>query len=130
MIALDASPLIGLLEPNDLHHAAATALLADTTGPLLVHAITLAEILVAPARHGREAAVAADLAAIGVSVADLGADEALDMARLRARHGLKMPDICALATAIHTGAPLVTFDVKLATVALRLGVLHPACAKP
>jgi predicted nucleic acid-binding protein len=130
MIALDASPLIGLLEPDDLHHAAATALLADSAEPLWIHSVTLAEVLVGPARLGSEDDVAADLEGIGVRVAHLGGREPLALARLRARHGLKMPDVCALATAIHTGAPLATFDARLAAVAMELGVLHPACAPP
>ncbi|MDR1188787.1 MAG: PIN domain-containing protein [Bifidobacteriaceae bacterium] len=126
MIVVDASPLIGLIEAEDAHHRNAVALLAGAAEPFFVHAVTLAEVLVGPARVGTEEAVAADLRGIGVRVANLGAGEAIALARLRARLGLKMPDICALATAIHVGAPLATFDAKLAAAARGLGLLYEA----
>lgn len=123
MIVLDASVLIGLLDNTDAHHADAVALLGREKPPYLVHSLTLAEILVGPARHARADAVWRDLEGIGVDIADLGPDEPFDLALLRAEHGLKMPDTCVLATARHLDVPLATFDHRLADVADSLGLL-------
>ncbi|WP_422935400.1 type II toxin-antitoxin system VapC family toxin [Sinomonas sp. P47F7] len=123
MIVLDAGILIGLLSPTDAHHTAALNLLAPSSEPFVVHTLTLAEVLVGPAKSGREGAVRDDLADIGLETASLGPNEALLLARTRANHALKMPDACVLATAIHLQAPLATFDAKLAAAARGLGLL-------
>ncbi len=112
MIVVDASVLIAFLDPDDAHHAAAVALLADAVPPLLVHAITAAEVLVAPVRRGVADSVWSDLAAIGVEV-DTMPDEPMQLARLRAETGCKLPDCCVLATAARHHAPVATFDARL-----------------
>ena len=59
MIVLDASVLVAHLNPADAHHqSAAGILLAGTPGRMLVHTITLAEILVAGVRIGQGASLA------------------------------------------------------------------------
>ena len=121
MIVLDASVLIAFLDPADAHHGAAVELISVNRGPFTVHALTLAEALVGPARVGREQEVFADLASIGVGVADLGADEPVLLARTRASHALRMPDACVLTTAVHLAAPLATFDARLARAAREAG---------
>lgn len=126
MIVLDAGVLIGLLDSGDAHHSAAVALLEGQSPPYLVHALTLAEVLVGPARRGRAEEVARDLTGIGVQVAELGPDEPLDLARLRAEWGMKMPDTCVLATAARYDTFLATFDRQLAAVALRAALLLPS----
>ena len=69
MIALDASVLIAHLSPFDAHHAEATdILLGASPGSMLVHPLTLAEVLVGGVRIGRGAAVRDDLQAAGVAV--------------------------------------------------------------
>lgn len=56
MIALDASVLIGHLTPHDAHHAAATEILLNAApGSMLVHPLTLAEVLVGGVRVGAAA---------------------------------------------------------------------------
>ncbi|MDR6867504.1 putative nucleic acid-binding protein [Microbacterium resistens] len=125
MIVLDAGVLIGLLDAGDAHHDAAVAILEREKPPYLVHPLTLAEVLVGPAKRGREDRVWRDLRAIGVEVADLGPEEALALARLRAERGLKMPDACVLATAERYDGRLATFDRRLAGVAERTGLLLP-----
>lgn len=124
VIVLDAGVLIGLLDAHDAHHDAARELLEKEDPPYLVHPLTVAEVLVGPARAGQEAVVWRDLTGAGVERADLGPDEPLTLARLRATHMLKMPDTCVLATADHYGTGLATFDKRLATVADSLGLLH------
>jgi len=123
MIALDASVLIAHLNPTDLHHQAATAiLLAGTPGQMLVHTITLAEVLVGGVRVGRGASMHDDLRSAGIAVARHHDGEPLRLAELRATSGLKLPDCCILDVAIHYQASLATFDEALAVVARRHGV--------
>ena len=123
MIVLDASVLIAHLSPRDAHHSSATAVLRDAApGMLLVHTLTLAEVLVGGVRVGRGAAMHEDLRAAGVQVAPTDADEPLRLAELRATSGLKLPDCCVLDAAVRAGAALATFDGALAAAARQRGV--------
>ena len=123
MIALDASVLVAHLSPLDAHHDAATRLLLDAADEsLLVHALTLAEVLVGGVKIGKGAQMLADLRAAGILLAKGDDDEPLRLAQLRATTGLKLPDCVVLDTAKTNGAKLATFDRALATAARRLGV--------
>lgn len=123
MIALDASVLIAHLYPFDAHHDAATRVLLDAESEtLLVHAITLAEVLVGGVSIGKGGEMRADLQAAGVRVARRDDDEPLRLAELRVRTGLTLPDCCVLDAAISNGATLATFDQALAAAASSLGV--------
>lgn len=123
MIAVDASVLIAHLNPADAHHHAATEiLLAGTAGDMLVHTLTLAEVLVGGVRIGRGASMRDDLQAAGITVASHDDGEPLRLAELRATTGLKLPDCCVLDVAIHHRARLATFDRALADVATKRGV--------
>ena len=123
MIALDASVLVAHLSPLDAHHDAATRLLLDAGDEsLLVHALTLAEVLVGGVKIGKGAQMMADLRAAGILLAKGDDDEPLRLAQLRATTGLKLPDCVVLDTAKTNGAKLATFDRPLATAARRLGV--------
>jgi predicted nucleic acid-binding protein len=123
MIVLDASVLVAHLYPFDTHHDHASNLLLDAVGnPLLVHAFTLAEVLVGGVRIGRGVEMRADLTAAGVQLAARDDDEPLRLAELRAATGLKLPDCCVLDAAVVNDARLATFDLVLAKVARRLGV--------
>ena len=120
---MDASVLIAHLNSNDPHHDAATGiLLSGTPGEMLVHTITLAEVLVGGVRIGRGAAMRDDLRAAGIVVAPRDDDEPLRLAELRATSGLKLPDCCVLDVAIHHQAGLATFDDALAAAARKRGV--------
>ena len=124
MIVLDASVVIAHLNSTDLHHATATALLlAGTPGQMLVHTVTLAEVLVGGVRIGRGASMRDDLNAIGIAVAPQDVGEPLRLAELRATSGLKLPDCCVLDAAIRNQATLATFDTHLADAARRHGVV-------
>lgn len=123
MIAVDASVLIAHLNPADArHHAATEILLAGTPGDMLVHTLTLAEVLVGGVRIGRGASMRDDLQAAGITVASHDDGEPLRLAELRATTGLKLPDCCVLDVAIHHRASLATFDLALADVARKRGV--------
>lgn len=123
MIILDASVLIAHLWPSDAHHGPATALLLDGAGEdLLVHALTLAEVLVGGVRIGRGAEMRADLLAISIRLPERDEGEPLRFAELRVTTGLKLPDCCVLDAAVTSGARLATFDAALAASAAQLGV--------
>jgi predicted nucleic acid-binding protein len=123
VIALDASVLVAHLSPLDAHHDAATRLLLDAGDEsLLVHALTLAEVLVGGVKIGKGAQMMADLRAAGILLAKGDDDEPLRLAQLRATTGLKLPDCVVLDTAKTNDAKLATFDRPLATAARRLGV--------
>lgn len=123
MIALDASVLIAHLYPFDAHHDSGTRILLDAEPEtLLVHAITLAEVLVGGVSIGRGAEMRADLQAAGLRVARQDDDEPLRLAELRVRTGLRLPDCCVLDVAVSNGAALATFDQALAAAASTLGV--------
>ena len=124
MIALDASVLIAHLSPLDAQHAAATAILLNAAPrSMLVHCLTLAEVLIGGVRVGRGAAMRDDLRAASVQVASQDGDEPLRLAELRATTGLKLPHCATLDVAIHHQASLATFDDALASAARRRGVI-------
>ncbi|MDR3359679.1 MAG: PIN domain-containing protein [Bifidobacteriaceae bacterium] len=123
MIALDASVLIAYLNGAHVHHARAVGIIkAGLPGELLIHSLTLAEVLVGAVAAGQETQVRQTLQAIGLRVADRPEDEAAQLARLRVTSKLKLPDCCVLATARQLGAWLATFDQKLASAARELGI--------
>ncbi len=118
MITLDASVLIAHLYPHDPHHQAATAYLrASVAEGFVIHSLNLAEVLVGGVRAGHGEEMLADLEAVGIRMADPRDREPLRLANLRASSGLKLPDCCALDTAMSTGTTLATFDDALARIA-------------
>lgn len=124
MIVLDASTLIAHLDPRDVHHPAATAILLEGgPGTFVAHSLTLAEVLVGGVRIGRGMAMRDDLRAAGIRVMPYDADEPLRLAELRATSGLKLPDCCVLDVAVHYRAVLATFDLALAAAACRRAVV-------
>lgn len=124
MIAFDASVLIAHFSPTDLHHRVATEKLkAGVPGQMLVHLVTMAEVLVGGVRAGQVTTMRDDLLAAGLTLADHDDDEPARLAELRASTGLKLPDCCVLDVAIHNQAALATFDEALAGAARRRGVL-------
>jgi predicted nucleic acid-binding protein len=71
-----------------------------------------------------------DPLAIGIRVVERPDDEALRPANLRAGPGLKLPDRCALDTALVTGSALATFDEHLAETARRRHLTVAPAAGP
>lgn len=121
MIVLDASVVIAALSPSDLQHDRALRLLAEQVDEQFVlHAVTRAEVLVAPVRAGRADIVEAQLDALGVSTVGLRSSDALALAQIRSRTGMKLPDCCVLLAATESGAAVATFDDQLARAAEHL----------
>jgi predicted nucleic acid-binding protein len=118
VIVLDASVLIAFLDGEDSHHAAAEQLLTQAIDEeLAVNPLTLAEVLVAPARDDRLDPVLAALHAFEVQQLPFPADTALQLARLRVATGLKMPDCCVILAAEDAAATVASFDERLAQAA-------------
>jgi predicted nucleic acid-binding protein len=120
MIVLDASVLIAYLESEDSHHTAAEALLAEAVDDDLgANSLTLAEVLVVPARDGRLELARTALRDLEVQELPFPMETASRLAQLRASTGLKMPDCCVLLAAEDSGAAVATFDDRLAQTAER-----------
>jgi predicted nucleic acid-binding protein len=126
VIVLDATVLIGHLNPQDAHHTRATELLAgfDVDEELGASVVTLAEAMVGPARAGEEYLTLARQAIRQLGIAEIGwgDDAAVRLATLRATTRLKMPDCCVLAAAEQWGGPIASFDAALATAACASGM--------
>jgi predicted nucleic acid-binding protein len=121
MIVLDASVVIAHFGRDDVHARRAFDVL-DTEDELLLHPLTLAEVLTRPVRGGQEYQTLALLENIGIDrwLPDL--DEPLRIARLRATTKLKLPDCCVLSAAMATGGAIATFDAALAAEAQEAGL--------
>jgi predicted nucleic acid-binding protein len=123
VIVLDASVLIAHLDGSDAHHDRAFRLLAELSDEQFgASPLTLAEVLVGPARVGRLERAAAALREIGVTDVPLSDDAPPRLALLRAGTGLKLPDCCVLFAAEQVSGSLATFEDRLAGVARERGV--------
>jgi predicted nucleic acid-binding protein len=116
LIALDASVLIALLDPNDVHHPGALTLLeAYAEDDLRIPAHTLAEALVHPMRAGKDREARRLIAALEIAVDPVDEPIAVAAAKLRARHGtaLRMPDALVIAYAdVLKATRLLTADAR------------------
>ena len=118
MIVVDSCVAIAWLGVEDAHHDSAERLLLDHAGSdFVVHPLTLAEILVGPAKAGRAERALESLSGSGFRADVPDAGQPVRLAELRADTGLKLPDCCALDVALAHHAPLATFDDRLASVA-------------
>ncbi|MBX7159281.1 MAG: type II toxin-antitoxin system VapC family toxin [Acidimicrobiia bacterium] len=124
MIVLDASVLIAHLDGDDRHHDRATELLmAAADGGLGASPITLAEVLVGPARAGLLEQANSALHTLGVATIPVAEDAPVRLALLRARTRLKLPDCCVLLAAETTRSEIATFDNHLVRAATELGLM-------
>jgi predicted nucleic acid-binding protein len=124
VIVLDANILIAHLGTTDALHERAVELLVDVAGePLAVSPMTLAEIYVGPARVGKLEVAQRAVRDLGIAVVALSSDAPARLAVLRAESGLRLPDCCVLLAAETASAEIATFDDRLASSALRLGLL-------
>ena len=118
MIVFDASVLIAYLDANDdLHDAAETLLAAAIDDDFGANSLTLAEVLVVPARTGQIEAVQSALREIGMDELRFPSDTAVRLARLRASTALSMPDCCVLLAAEDHHATIASFDDRLVQAA-------------
>lgn len=135
MIILDAGVLIAHLDRDDTLHVRAEAALDDAADePFGCSTITLAEVLVGPARTGRLDAARAAIDELGVAEIPLGDDAPERLARLRAGTGLKLPDCCVLLAAedardVIRRAPNPSYDVDFsAEHRASIELVQPAAA--
>jgi toxin FitB len=123
VIVIDASVLIAHFDARDAQHKRATHALSTVGGDMLgASTITLAEVLVGPARAGRLDDARVALRDLGIDDLDLPPDAATQLATLRAQTNLRLPDCCVLLSAQHEQASLLTFDERLGKRARRIGV--------
>lgn len=123
MIVLDASVLIAYLNENDGHHDRAVSLLTEVAEDVLVTSpITLAEVLVSPARANQAEMIMNRLGQLPVGTVALGHDSPLRLAGLRVTTGLKMADCWVLLAAEQVAGTIATFDRRLAEQAESLGL--------
>ena len=123
MIVVDANVVIAASSPGHVHHEAAQQIVTDHGGEgMVLHSLTMAEVLVGPARGGAEAVARGLLADAGFRLAPQGDPSPEHLARVRASTTLKMPDACVLATAEHLQVALATFDRRVAREAGERGI--------
>lgn len=129
-VVLDASVLIGVLNPSDAHHETASAAIADrrrAADTFVLPATVLAETLVATARHrpAKLDEVRSLLDALFGPVRAVDETVAVEAARLRARYkSVRLPDALVVATAlVDDAAEVLTADVRLKRVDKRVTVI-------
>ncbi|HET8896346.1 MAG TPA: type II toxin-antitoxin system VapC family toxin [Protaetiibacter sp.] len=122
MIALDASVMIAVLDPQDAHFDAARQIfVGNASHRLIAHRLNLAEALVLATRRNTGGEAASALIALGVVASDR-LDDAEQLAGLRVNTSLPMPDCCLLHLALRERAGIATFDRRLAAAARAVGV--------
>lgn len=122
MIVLDAGALIALINERDAHHTWARELFTSTTGEeWVISSLTLAEVMVHPVRAGKAEDFLRGIEGLRLRTEGIQAEDAAELARLRAETSLKMPDVIALHLANRLAATLATVDRRLAAKASELG---------
>jgi len=120
-VALDADVLIAFLDASDAQHQRAVDVLRPrlaTGARLLIAATVYAEILVRPLQHRNDDTVDAFIGAIGATIVPVDREIARRAARLRGSHReMRLPDAISLATALVTGAEILTLDRRLRRIA-------------
>ncbi len=116
-VLIDTNPIIYLLEGNPLGTPFRALFAAVDNGRIrgLVTPITVAEVVSGPLKVGKEALAERYRRTLtqspGWSTRDIDVDIVVLAARLRLRHGLKLPDAIQLAVALEEGCyALVTHD--------------------
>lgn len=123
-MVIDSSVLIAYLDGHDEHHARAVALLVrEIDDDFGANSLTIAEVLVGPARAGRIEDGRRVLAELELAEVPFPDSTAVKLAVLRALTQLKMPDCGVLLAAEqlaaqHEDVRVASFDHRL-TVAAR-----------
>jgi predicted nucleic acid-binding protein len=109
LIVVDASVLIALLDPGDVHHTAAAAALTRHAGDdLKLPASAYSESLVGPARRGDLRSAKHAIASLLMDVVPITDRITERAAELRARHSkLRLPDALVVATGSTLNADMV-----------------------
>lgn len=110
--------------PKTLSTIRAEAMLArEIDDEFAANPLTLAEVLVGPARTGRLDAARSALRELEIAEQPFPADTAVRLARLRADTGLGMSDCCVLLAAQHGAARVAAFDERLIRGAEEIGLV-------
>ena len=128
LVVLDASIIIGFLDPEDgLHDGCVAALTDHQHDELVAPASVYAEILVGPYRVGAEVVseVEAFLSDFGIRIEPITAPIARTAARVRSeRRSLRLPDAFVLAVGDEIGADVIlTGDASWAKLSKRVAVV-------
>lgn len=100
-LILDASSLIALMNSGDRHHHWAVGVFTQTLDyDLVIPALTLAEAMVHPVRAGKLSQFERSVEKLGLTTSAMLADSAAQLAALRAKTNLKMPDCVVLHEAL------------------------------
>lgn len=128
-VVLDSSVLLGFLDPDDAHHAAALRVVTDAVAAgdtIVLSTAVLAEVLVGAARQGPKVRAAAEsrlMEAID-RLHPVDRDVAVHAAEIRAKHRtVRMPDAMIIATALALNGRVVTADKRWAVVDERVEVV-------
>jgi predicted nucleic acid-binding protein len=115
-VALDTNVVIGFLNPSDVHHADAMALMEEHhDAPKSMSVVAYAESLIHPVAEGRAEGVERFFERARVDVVPLDRATARRAAELRAAfRAINIADALVLATALDRGEQLLTFDDRLA----------------
>lgn len=118
-VALDAGVLIGVLNANDVWHAASTRFVRSLRPrQALVSAVAYAECLIKPNAAGIADQVEAVLMEL-VTVASIDLETASLAAHIRTQEKLALPDALVIASAVTSRASaLVTTDERVAATTL------------
>jgi len=123
VVVLDASALIALVSSQDTHHDWAIEMFRDTASfNLQMCALTHAEVLVHPARNGQLEKFLKMTSALGLEITSVDSNDSAQLAKLRAKSALKMPDTAVLLQAMKAKGSVATTDQKLAQAARALGI--------
>ena len=97
-------------------------LAASGSEALSASVVTLAEVLVGPARAGVVDRALAAQEQLALAAVPLERVPPVRLALLRAETGLKLPDCCVLLAAEESGAAVATSDDRLAGAVTRRGL--------
>jgi predicted nucleic acid-binding protein len=124
LLTVDTAPIIYYLEDHPVYAPRFAPLFAGVAAArvqVVVSSVTLAEVLGGPLAAGKEVLAAQYREVLcrsaGWHMHPIDEETAVTAARIRARHGLRLPDAIQIATAIVTRShALITNDRRLAKV--------------
>lgn len=128
MIVFDVSYAIPFLSEVDPRHEEAMTLVDAIAGdPVGIGSITLAEVLLHPARAGRAQEARGYIAELDIDEIAFPSDGAMRLAALRVATGLNLPDCAAVLAAQEARATAVaTLDDRMRAALPALGLQRVA----
>lgn len=121
LAVIDAGALIALCDPADPHHEWAVSVFAETGNyELVMSPLTMAEVMVYPARERSLDRFLKGIKGLGVSIPPIQSSDAEQLAEFRVNSKLKMPDVVVLQLAKSLDAAVITTDRQVGRVAASL----------